>query len=52
VKNLVEQISLRFGVFLLKQDEFNTNYAVDKHAKKSVKISMKICIMAYIQKVI
>jgi len=37
--------------FLLKQVEFGTNCAVDKHAKISVKISLEIRISADIQKV-
>jgi len=43
-KNFVEKISIKFEGFLLNQVEFDTNCAVDKHTKESVKISIEICI--------
>jgi len=39
MKNLVEQISIKFGGFYL-MDEFGTNCDVDKHTKITVKISV------------
>jgi len=47
MKNFVEQISIKFGGFLLNQDELSTNCAVDKNTK----ISVEIRISADIQKV-
>jgi len=51
MKNFVEQISIKFGVFYLIKMNLVQNYVVDKHTKISVKISMEICISADIQKV-
>jgi len=45
-EKFVEQISIKFVIFLLNQDEFGSNCAVDKHTK----ISVKICKSADIQK--
>jgi len=47
MKNFVEQISIKFGDFLLNQLKFGSNCAVEKHTE----ISVKICISADIQKV-
>jgi len=33
MKNFVDQISIKFGGFHLKQDKFGSNYAVDRHTK-------------------